>query len=720
MPLVLTRFLQAATGLKRTAEVEPINGFVPVSMTRSFAAGQKTTRTLLVLAILLLTLYFAVQVVRVGLLKNYSIDEFTYAHAAWLISKGQVPYRDFFCHHFPLAYYIQALPFLFLDDDPNNVRFLRVVMLPFLGLLCMVVVYINGRRARGCGVVTPFLMLSVPAFVLFAVEIRPDPIALTLFLCAVAVLHGSKAPPAIRGYVSGVLLGTSVWVSEKVLVYGVVFAIGLLIDLLYNRKRNEGYLLTSPVAFVLGGATAAAAIVLYMTATHSWKPWFQWSIQWSAQYQERHGGFPWQRHFWRTFPQFRWLVPFAALGIVETLRSPKWSGPDRWTNPDLLLCGAMATTILSLSMQKAAYAYSLLPILAVGCIFAARGLIVTVAYLNRPEGVSKNLIAVVFFSVTGLYIWRLFHYSAFFVIALLLVFGLGRFARWIRLWLEAENPVRVLIYVGLALILALEVWNFLDFSRIPIVLLLLIPAIPGMKAALHSLTKSQPATKNDRRCALVLLFGFIAVQFGFSHWRLEDRLARKSNKYQHEVLTQLHELTTPEDPVYDNSGGFVTRPHVFFFYFTNSFMRRHMGRTLAFDVPKAIGETGCTVVMHDVRLKSCPKQLRDFLESNFHAWSAEIWIWGRRYEAKAEYTLSGNFYAVRDGQYFIEPASAVENGILTVDGAAVTTPIFRLRKGIHKIEYDGPSGAFHILWLPSNGKPFRPKDDRAGRFSSLF
>ena len=39
---------------------------------------------------------FAERAFRIALERYYSIDEFQYAHAGWLVSRGAVPYRDFF------------------------------------------------------------------------------------------------------------------------------------------------------------------------------------------------------------------------------------------------------------------------------------------------------------------------------------------------------------------------------------------------------------------------------------------------------------------------------------------------------------------------------------------------------------------------------------------------------------------------------------------------
>ncbi len=45
------------------------------------------------------------------------VDEFEHLHASWLVSIGQVPYKDFFEHHHPLLWYLSALPVnLFYDN----------------------------------------------------------------------------------------------------------------------------------------------------------------------------------------------------------------------------------------------------------------------------------------------------------------------------------------------------------------------------------------------------------------------------------------------------------------------------------------------------------------------------------------------------------------------------------------------------------------------------
>jgi 4-amino-4-deoxy-L-arabinose transferase-like glycosyltransferase len=58
---------------------------------------------------LFFTLYFVLGLVYV-FLGRFWADESWYFGGSWLVAGGEAPYRDFFCHHNPLFFYIYALP----------------------------------------------------------------------------------------------------------------------------------------------------------------------------------------------------------------------------------------------------------------------------------------------------------------------------------------------------------------------------------------------------------------------------------------------------------------------------------------------------------------------------------------------------------------------------------------------------------------------------------
>ena len=72
----------------------------------------------------------------------FTIDEYQYGHATWLVAQGQLPYRDFFEHHFPLSYVLHAPLFTdaFAADRPFDASALllrRIVLVSWLALCAL-------------------------------------------------------------------------------------------------------------------------------------------------------------------------------------------------------------------------------------------------------------------------------------------------------------------------------------------------------------------------------------------------------------------------------------------------------------------------------------------------------------------------------------------------------------------------------------------------------
>ena len=69
-------------------------------------------------------------VLRIGVLLNRRIDpdESQHLHVAWLITQGQVPYRDFWEHHLPFFHYAMAPLTLWLAERPSVYFAARCVM----------------------------------------------------------------------------------------------------------------------------------------------------------------------------------------------------------------------------------------------------------------------------------------------------------------------------------------------------------------------------------------------------------------------------------------------------------------------------------------------------------------------------------------------------------------------------------------------------------------
>lgn len=354
-------------------------------------------RGVLLLAIGLLIVFFLSEHLRLATGKRYAIDEFQYAHGAWLVAQGEVVYRDFFEHHFPLIHQLMALVFVALgDENPHRIVDLRLAMLPFLLLTMAAAAALNRRRDGPWSLVAALLVLMVPSYSMMAVEVRPDPLAAALFLAALAVLQIDRLRPSWRGALAGFFLVLALWGTLKVAYYGLVFPAALAADLWHHRRgKRDAFLLAQPFAFLAGAAVAALPIAIYLTVTGSWDDLWEWTIRWSFVHQFHYPGFFWTRNFNSLFSTSFWLFPFAVVGVVSTLRARP--AP---TSPDWLLLGALGTTLASFVWQSAAYLYSLIPFTVVLVVFTARGLVATVRAgthrgVGGVGGVGPGIFAVV-------------------------------------------------------------------------------------------------------------------------------------------------------------------------------------------------------------------------------------------------------------------------------------------------------------------------------------
>lgn len=551
---------------------------------------------------------FALQAVLLAHVKYFSLDEFQYAHAAWLVAQGQVPYRDFFEVHFPLVYQVLAPVFLVAGDDPRAITLLRLGMLPFLLLACVAAAVLNRGQGRVATLAAPLLLLALPPFVTLATEIRPDAVACALFLAALAALRSVRASDQSAGFASGLLAVASVWGSQKAAFYGAVFALAFVIDVTIATRGGSAAgarrLLRSPAAFVLGAASGLATIAAYLTATASWTAWWEWCFAWAAAHQRGYPGFGWGRYLFPILLDAPWLFALAVWGATRTAYELRARGRDALQSADLLLLAALASTFASFALQRAPYPYSLLPFLAVTTILAARAVADLLGGRTRP----------VLRAAAGL-----------------------------------------VLLAGLAL---------------------------------------QGAT----------LARFVAA----------------SSAGQLAVLERVARLTAPTDAAYDNSGGYVARPHAYRYFYTDSFLRESIPETLVREVPQAILDRGAVLHLRDLRFDTLPAPLRTFLATHFQPLDGDVALWGQHYVVPAGGPFEATFLAVRDDAYFVTPATALEHGVLTIDGVPVTEPVFRLAKGERRIVYTGPPGELDILWLPRDGRPWQAQRGLAPTFSRIF
>ena len=164
--------------------------------------------------------------------RSFDADEFEHAHAAWCVFSGMLPYKDFFEHHTPWYYYALR-PFFNWFDVTTSFESARHFLLFGRGLslalatLSAFLVFQIGRfwEYRKVGLLAGLFLVSQPVFFQKAVEMRPDMLALPLFLSSLwFLLRGltqstnSTTTRCLRYFLrAGLGLGAAIMCTQKVL-----------------------------------------------------------------------------------------------------------------------------------------------------------------------------------------------------------------------------------------------------------------------------------------------------------------------------------------------------------------------------------------------------------------------------------------------------------------------------------------------------------------------
>src|SRR5262249_11890352 len=120
-------------------------------------------------------------------------DELEHLHAAYLVSLGDVPYRDFFEHHGPVFYYLLA-PLFWIFGPTLPLLWVGRGLAGACGAGCL---WMTGRLSerlagRGTGLITACLLAWSVVFHIKTLELRPDVPATLLLLLAAAQLWREK------------------------------------------------------------------------------------------------------------------------------------------------------------------------------------------------------------------------------------------------------------------------------------------------------------------------------------------------------------------------------------------------------------------------------------------------------------------------------------------------------------------------------------------------
>jgi hypothetical protein len=221
---------------------------------------------------------------RLDLLKNreFDPDEFEHLHSAWSLSKGQIPFRDYFEHHTPGLYFLLAPTFSFFDVDhsPEDavafVFFARRVMWCFAGAILALTFYLGvlcWKDIRVACIGTALIATDI-VFLGKTLEIRPDVLStafwlgsLTLSARAMSVGESNKKVRWLF-FASGLCLGLALVCSQKLLMAGPGMVVGVAWYCLDRRMPGTlGWRIRNIIRQALG-TLAPVLVVLGYFAWH--------------------------------------------------------------------------------------------------------------------------------------------------------------------------------------------------------------------------------------------------------------------------------------------------------------------------------------------------------------------------------------------------------------------------------------------------------------------
>jgi hypothetical protein len=309
-------------------------------------------------------------------------DEFEHAHAAWNVSKGLVPYRDFFEHHTPW-YHLALAPFFHwfavdrsFDAARHFLIFGRLLSLALTGL-SVVLAFLVARLAgsRRAGLFAGLFLVGQPVMMQKTLEIRPDVLALPFFIGALwfllRALRREDAPRARRlgrFLGGGLCLGAAVMCTQKMLFVLPGALAGLALWILRGGPaQTRAARVTAVLVLLLGVAVPVL-------------------ITWSGFALRGAGGRFIYDNFLlnarvrlgsnRALPLIlRTSWPILLLGLLGAWAA--LSGRDRAEPRDdgsVLLLFVLGGFVAGGPVVRVAYEQYYLPAMTIVCLFAARGL----------------------------------------------------------------------------------------------------------------------------------------------------------------------------------------------------------------------------------------------------------------------------------------------------------------------------------------------------------
>jgi hypothetical protein len=347
-------------------------------------------RMLATLGLLIALATSLVAVHRFGQERFFTIDEYQFGHATWLVSEGHRPYVDFYEHHFPLSYVLHA-PFLFLDGSfPERALRLRLVPFAYLALLCAVVgiAAYGVTRTVHAALLTALAPLVVGFSLMSAVDYRADNFAACLFVACLALLEANRIWNR-RGVAQlcGALFMVAVFMTQKMaIVGGGTLAIFGALDAARPRLARGAAVpapfVRRPAAFAAAAAGVVVAVIgagaLLGVLPAAWEATVLDAVWHERLYPTSSPIGRFWRPFWTATTASTLAIAAFSMVFVAGGRDGFWRVP-------------IAVALLAAAFARAQYPYNYVLLADLLAVCAARGFALAVEALPRRRAFARAL-----------------------------------------------------------------------------------------------------------------------------------------------------------------------------------------------------------------------------------------------------------------------------------------------------------------------------------------
>jgi hypothetical protein len=201
--------------------------------------------------------------VRLSLSRSWNYDELSHAHAAWLVSLGAIPYRDFAANHFPFFWMILSPLMRALPEGSEAMLGLRVlsILLNLVFLVALgahVLTEVPSRQRSWAAAAFGLVAFSPPAMH-FLIEFRPDALSNALLFSVLLFLRLRGAPGAITWIAAGFCIGAAVLINTKYAVFPLILG---SVALFLEARRRRVWAWAVAIALGFGAALLGGRLLL--------------------------------------------------------------------------------------------------------------------------------------------------------------------------------------------------------------------------------------------------------------------------------------------------------------------------------------------------------------------------------------------------------------------------------------------------------------------------